>query len=182
MANKNLAEKLKKIKLLVFDVDGVLTDGKIYLSDIGETKTFYCKDAVRIHIALNSGLKVLLFTARKCAAVERRSKEMNVDLLFKNDLRLSGEKLLDFVKKKFGVKPDEILYAGDDWNDIYLMKQAGVAIAPQNASVENKKVAHIITKARGGEGAIAEIIEILMRVQGTWKKYFENYLKNTEVN
>lgn len=172
-----LSKKLKKIKLLLFDVDGVLTDGKIYL--IGETeemKAFYCKDFPRIAAALRSGLKVLLFTGRKTPAVARRAKELNADIIFKRELKEQNIALYDELKKRYNVNANQVMYTGDDWNDLHLMSQAGVAVTPQNGSAENKKIAHIVTKVNGGAGVAAEIIETLMKAQGTWNKHRDEYL------
>jgi 3-deoxy-D-manno-octulosonate 8-phosphate phosphatase (KDO 8-P phosphatase) len=167
---QELEEKLKKVKIIVSDVDGVLTDGGLYLSgQEEEIKVFYSKDAPRTVIARSSGLKILLVTARECQAVVRRANEMKVDLIFKGQLK--EKKFLDVVKEKYGLEPEEIAYLGDDWSDMHLMKQVGVAITPQDGSSENKEIADIITDARGGRGVMAEAVEKIMRAQGTWEKY-----------
>lgn len=169
---QELEEKLKKIKIIVSDVDGVLTDGNLYLlGQEEEMKVFFSKDEPRVVRARNSGLKVLLVTGRKCEAVVRRAKEMKVDLMFKQELK--GTKFVDILKEKYAVEPNQIAYIGDDWSDLYLMGQAGVAITPQDGSAENKEMADIITDARGGRGVMAEAVEKIMRAQRTWDKYLE---------
>ncbi len=178
MKINNLKGRLNKIKLLVFDVDGVLTDGKINLiGENEEMKSFYCKDFPRLTTAMRSGLKIVLFTGRKGSAVIRRAKDLNADIIFKREIKERGVFFYDELKNLYGVTPSEVLYTGDDWNDLYLMKQAGVSVTPGNGSSENKKIAHIITKAKGGEGVAAETVEILMRARGTWDKYKNEYLK-----
>jgi len=165
---ENVEEKLKKIKIIVSDVDGVLTDGKLYLlGQEEEIKVFFSKDEPRVVIALKSGLRVLLVTARKCKAVVRRAEEMKVELMYKDELK--EKKFLDVIKEKYGLEAGEIAYIGDDWSDLYLMEQVGVAITPYDGSNENKKVAHIITEAKGGGGVMAEAIEKIMKAQGTWE-------------
>ncbi|MDO8500041.1 MAG: HAD-IIIA family hydrolase [bacterium] len=174
---KILEGKLQKIRLIVFDVDGVLTDGRIYLlGESEELKAFSNRDAPRTAVALRSGLKVIWLTARKSAAVERRARELGVTLIYKHDLKSRKLPFLEIMHKRFGVRPNEILYVGDDWSDLHLMKQVGLAVTPSNGSSENKKVAHIITNAPGGDGVAAEIIELVMRAQGTWSRYVGKYL------
>ncbi|MBI2670115.1 MAG: HAD-IIIA family hydrolase [Candidatus Yanofskybacteria bacterium] len=174
---QNLKNKLKKIRVIVTDVDGVLTDGKIYLSDHPEeTKAFWAKDKPRMMVAMRSGLKIAWFTGRKCAAVIRRSKEVTgVRLVFKAELIEQKIDFFEFMKKEYDASPENIMYIGDDWCDLHVMKQVGVAMTPEDGSNENKKIAHIITKSKGGCGAVSEAIEILMTAQGTWCKYVEWY-------
>ncbi len=170
---KTKPNSLANIKLIISDVDGVLTDGKIYLdSSGGEIKVFTNRDALRIDIWLRNGGKMLWFTGRKSEAVKRRVSELNVDLIFKEDV--IGD-FLSQISKKYSLKPEEMAYVGDDWNDIYYMSRVGLSVAPASASKENRAMANIVTKACGGAGVIAEIIEILMRKQGTWDKHVVAY-------
>lgn len=177
---KNFVEtKLKSIKLIVCDVDGVLTDGRIYLTGgPEEIKVFNNRDAMRLEAAMRSGLYIVWLTGRKCAAVIQRSKEIigGVNLIFKSDIYATKSSFLEIVEKKYNVKPEEIMYVGDDWGDLYLMNKVGLAVTPSNGSAENKKIADIVTVARGGEGVAAEIIEMVMRAKGTWEKYTQEYI------
>lgn len=179
--SRSLIKKLKKIKLIASDVDGVLTDGKIYLGgDSEEIKSFCARDALPMEMAMRSGLKIVWFTGRKCAAVIRRSKEIDGDvkLLFKGDLYKQKVNLLDLLASEFKVNASEVLYVGDDWNDLFIMGQVGLSATPQDGSAENKKVADIITKTNGGDGVMAEIVEMIMRAQGTWFKSIREYSSN----
>ncbi len=172
----DLHDRLVKIKVLVFDIDGVLTDGKIYLSgDEEETKCFYAKDAPRIAIALRSGLSVVFLTARRCQAVERRARELKTVLIYKQELKEKGVKLMDELKVRFGTQPEEIFYTGDDWSDLYLMKQSGACATPADGSPENKEIADVVAECKGGEGVAAEIVETVMRAQNIWDKYSTEY-------
>src|SRR3989344_4207826 len=174
---ENLEDKLKKVRLIVSDVDGVLTDGKIYLSEgCGEIKVFSAKDAIRIEVAVKSGIKMLLITARKGPGVMRRAEELGADIVFKQDLQQENLSLLTEVKRKFNIEPEEILYVGDDWNDLYSMKQVGVSATPANGSSENREIADIVTEEQGGEGVVSELVEKVMRAQGTWEQYSKEYL------
>lgn len=172
-----LTKKLKRIKLIVSDVDGVLTEDKINLPGMGEEiKIFNAKDALRIEAAQRSGLKIIWITGRKAKATIRRSKELNVPLSFKQDVAKLDTPFLDVLKKKYRVGPKEILYIGDDWGDLFLMKQVGVSATPKNGSPENKAIADIISSRNGGDGVIAEVIEMVMRANGTWEKYIREYI------
>lgn len=172
---KSIGERLKDIRLIVSDVDGVLTTGAISFDSSGkEIKTFHVKDSFRITIWLRSGNRMLWFTGRKSPGVVVRAKEVEVDLVFKQAIH---DGLFAYVKEKYGVDKQQVLYVGDDWSDLYYMSNFGVSVAPQNATEENKKVADIITKTRGGEGVLSEIVETVMRAQGTWQKHVDQYLK-----
>ncbi|MBP9668968.1 MAG: HAD hydrolase family protein [Candidatus Pacebacteria bacterium] len=171
-----MKKKLKKIKIVVSDVDGVLTDGKIYLGGGEELKSFWSKDAPRTAVLLRSGIPLVLFTARKCSAVERRAGELKVDLIYKQAINDTGKDLFDVLGEKYKVQPEEVLYIGDDWSDLYCMHKAGVAVTPADGSRENKKVADIVTNATGGHGVIAEVAEIIMRAQNTWNSHTNSYV------
>ena len=167
--------KLKKVKLIVSDVDGVLTDGKIYLLAGEELKVFSARDASPMEIARRSGLKFLFITSRKSKAIIKRAKELKTELVFKTDIKKTGGDLPRYIKKRYGLKPDGVLYVGDDWSDLYAMKLFGLSVSPSNAAPENKKIADIIPSAAGGEGVIREVIEKVMKAQGTWEKYLADY-------
>ena len=173
-----LKEKIKKIKLIVSDVDGVLTEGKIYLLGREELKVFWAKDATPIEMAGRTGLRLMLLTGRKSTAIEKRAEELAVPLLYKQDLKVSGKTLSEYAKDNFGVDTTEILYIGDDWSDLFFMKQVGISVAPADASPENKEIADLITKAPGGQGVLREIIEAIMRAQNTWNKQLQVYKDN----
>ena len=154
-----LTRKLKKIRVIVSDVDGVLTDGRIYLLENGdELKSFNAKDGSRVELAFMSGINILLVTSRKSGAVIRRAKEMKVPLVFKRDLKKSGKDLFLFLREKFRVDSSEVLYVGDDWSDLYFMKNAGVSATPFDGSAENKKIADLITGASSGGAVLSAII------------------------
>ncbi|MBI4160532.1 MAG: HAD hydrolase family protein [Candidatus Yanofskybacteria bacterium] len=174
MASKK-NKKINGIELIVSDVDGVLTDGKIYLDAEGrEFKIFNARDAFRVEIWLRAGKKMVWFTGRKSAGVIKRAGDLGVGLLFKQDIQ--GD-LLAYIQEKYNVVPDKIMYLGDDWSDLYYMNRVGCAAAPASASGENKKIADLVTKAKGGDGVLAEVIEFIMRAQGIWKKEVDAYLE-----
>jgi 3-deoxy-D-manno-octulosonate 8-phosphate phosphatase (KDO 8-P phosphatase) len=173
---KDVNKKLKKIRLIVSDVDGVLTDGRIYIAPDGkEMKVFHSRDSYRMETIIRSGIPIILFTGRKSEALMQRSREIEgVRLLFKQDTKNS---LFDLLENDYGVKPREVLYIGDDWNDLNLMTKVGISVSPADGTKENRKIADIVTKSFGGHGVISEVVEIVMKARGTWNKYAGDYLK-----
>lgn len=173
-----LKEKLKRIKLVVFDVDGTLTDGKITMTLNGEEgKIFSSRDGIRMSLAARAGIVLCLFTGRKSKTVEKRGKNTDVSAIwYKNEIK--GD-LFRLIKSKFAVSPDEVLYAGDDLIDLGFMKRAGVAVAPSDGAWEVRNIASYVTEAKGGDGVAAEILEMLLKVQGKWdmmvKKVTDNF-------
>ncbi len=170
-----IRSKLKKIKLIVSDVDGVLTDGRIYLLGMEELKAFSVRDASPMEIARQSGLRFMFITTRKSEAIIKRAEELKTDLVFKTDIKEAGGDLTAYLQGRYGVTPEEVLYVGDDWSDLHSMTLFGVSATPQNATPENKAVADIVTDAKGGEGVLREVIEKVMIAQGTWGKYLAEY-------
>ena len=169
MKNIKLSKRLKQIRLVLSDVDGVLTDGHIYLDSRGnEMKVFSCKDAPAIKMAKSAGLDVALITGRKSTAAIARAKEHQVIIFFKNDLIKNKKSILEFLHGKYGVNKDEILYVGDDVGDLGLMKNVGVSATPVDGMAENKKIADIITDARGGRGVVAELIYKVLSARNEW--------------
>ena len=179
-AKESLKARLNKIKAIVTDVDGVLTDGGIYLSgDAEEMKRFSAKDGSMTELAQQAGILVILVTGRKCQATIRRAKEMSADVFFKHDLGLAGKSFLEVAKEKYGISQSEILYVGDDIGDISMMRKVGVSATPADGVAFAKSAADIITKRAGGEGVIAEVIEALMKAQSTWNKSTERFKVTT---
>ena len=175
ISKKQIQASLKNIRIIISDVDGVLTDGKIRFDSKGkEIKIFHSTDSFRAEAWLKSGGKILLFTGRKAIGTQVRAKELGLDLLFKQDL---NEDLFSYIRRIYGLEKKQALYIGDDWNDLYFMSQAGLAVSPQSGRKENIAVSHIVTRSKGGEGVLSEVVEIAMKAQGTWEKTVNNYLK-----
>jgi len=183
-----LRTKLQKIRCIVTDVDGCLTRGDIYLGPDGqEMKVFCAKDAPRIASALAAGIKIVFFTGRKSSALEARAKELGVAwVLYKEDLREKGLSLYDWVARYHDLEPKEVLYFGDDWNDLPFMANAGVAACPTGAAEANwrlvtgrreKDQSGFWTVARGGEGAVSEVIECILRAKGLWQAAIDRHYK-----
>ncbi len=165
-----------RIKLLCLDVDGVMTDGRIVFdSDGAESKFFHVQDGSGIRYAQRAGLTVAFVTGRESPVVGRRAEELGVSLLYqkvKQKLPVVEELL-----SRLGLTFEETLCMGDDLPDFPVMRRAGLAVAPANAVQEIKEVAHLVTDRSGGHGAVREMIDWLLKTNGTWQGITERYLK-----
>ena len=176
LSAESLTASLQKIKLLALDVDGVLTDGSIYISPAGEVfKGFNAKDGMGISCALRSGLQIAVITGRQSPIVERRCEELGITLLQQGvkDKRLA----LQQMAQELGLVREEIAYMGDDLNDIPAFKASGLNIVPADAAMEVLAVADIITKASGGRGAVREAITMILAAQDNWNIIVNSYLQ-----
>lgn len=156
------------IKLFAMDVDGTLTDGGVYVgADGNEYKRFNIQDGMGIAMFRRSGGKVAVISGRYSGATERRAKELKFDII-ENGV---GEKLpvLQKMAEELGLSPDEVAYAGDDVNDIACAKWAGFGVAVANALPELKEAADYTTHRCGGDGAIREITDILIKMNAKEK-------------
>ena len=175
LSTESLTASLQKIKLLALDVDGVLTDGSIYISPAGEVfKGFNAKDGMGISCALRSGLQIAVITGRQSPIVERRCEELGITLLQQGvkDKRLA----LQQMAQQLGLTREEIAYMGDDLNDIPAFKASGLNLVPADAAIEVMAVADIITKASGGRGAVREAITMILAAQDNWNVIVNSYL------
>jgi len=163
-----IEERAKKIKLLILDVDGVLTDGRIIYDNFGdEIKCFNVYDGFGMTLLHRAGIKSVIITAKKTRIVKRRAKDMHVAKVYSNYEKL---KVYEKVIKRFRVKDEETCFIGDDLIDLPVLKRAGLSIAPPEAMEEVKNICHYITKKSGGKGAVREVIEIILKAQGLWDK------------
>ncbi len=168
--NNTSEEKLKMITTFVFDVDGTLTDGRvIYDKNGNELKSFFARDGSRISRALKAGFRVYFISSRISPAVTARAKERKISgTILKGDVA-KGLSFTDFFTQQ-NINPREIVYLGDDINDLPFLQQCGVKAAVADASDEVKQIADVVTGARGGYGAVAEIIEVILKAQNKWEE------------
>jgi 3-deoxy-D-manno-octulosonate 8-phosphate phosphatase (KDO 8-P phosphatase) len=181
--------RARKIKLLLFDVDGVLTDGKLYFlpekSQSGvaalqsaqnqiEFKGFHAHDGASISLARLGGIKTGLITKRSSETVALRAHDLKLEYVYQgvDDKRICFNEIVG----KAGLKPEEAAFVGDDVIDLPAMRAGGLAIAVKNARAEVKKEAHYITPHAGGEGGLRDAVEFILKAQGKWKRVVEDYI------
>ncbi len=161
--------KAKEIKLLLLDVDGVLTDGGIFLDDRGvETKRFDVRDGQGITLLQRTGVQVGIITGRSSKVVSYRARELGVTMVYQG----VGDKaeIYDEIKRKTGLKDNQIAYIGDDIGDLPVLRRAGLAITVRNSWSGLKSAVDYVTQADGGRGAVREVVEWLLRAGGHWQK------------
>jgi 3-deoxy-D-manno-octulosonate 8-phosphate phosphatase (KDO 8-P phosphatase) len=163
------------IKLLLLDVDGVLTDGSIIYSDSGEQiKSFNTQDGLGLKLLTGSGIKVGIVTGRSSAALYHRCNNLGIDLIFDNVKDKAAA--LDTILSQTHIAAADTAFMGDDLIDIPVMRKVGLAICVPDAPREVKKCAHIVTKRKGGHGAVRDVCEKILKTQGLWEKIMERYL------
>ncbi len=168
-------KSLKTTRLLLLDVDGVLTDGTITYTDSGEQiKSFSSKDGLGIRLLMEASIMVGIVTGRASNALLHRCQNLGIDLVF--DGVKDKAKALDTIVLKTGIPPDHIAFMGDDLIDLPAMLKVGVAITVPNAPAEVRDRAHIITRSQGGKGAVREICETILKAQGLWEKALAPFL------
>jgi len=169
-----ILEKLKKIRLLLLDVDGVLTDGRIIYDSRGhDMKLFDVHDGMGVYALKKAGIKTILVTAKGSRAIRPRAHDMQVDEVFENIAPKT--KVLEKILHKYGLEPSEICFAGDDLVDLCLMKKVGFSVAVFNACPEIKQASNYITIREGGRGAVREIAELILKSQGKWAEILKIY-------
>ncbi|MFT3840915.1 MAG: HAD hydrolase family protein [Myxococcaceae bacterium] len=167
MTPAELAERARKVKLLVFDVDGVLTDGGLYYGPTGEMmKRFDVHDGHGIVMARIVGLPAAVLTARKSEMVEVRGKELKLAAVFQG--RKEKGPALEELAQSLGLAAADCSYMGDDTNDLPCFRRAGLAACPADAMPEAREAAHFVASRAGGHGAARELVELVLRAQGKW--------------
>ena len=160
-------DKVSRIKLLLLDVDGVLTDGRIYVDNNGvESKTFDVKDGHGLKLVQRAGIKVGLITGRQSEVVNYRAKELGIGMVFqgvKNKLEVYAKILADL-----GLRDEEVAYMGDDLVDLPVLRRVGFSATVQDASEEVKPFVHYISRLKGGRGAVRELCEHILKEDGCW--------------
>lgn len=167
-----VTRRAKKIKVILMDVDGTLTDGRVWLlsqpdGTATELKSFDAHDGAGLTLAASAGLRTGVITGRESPALRRRAKEARIEFVYERvPLKMPVfEEILELT----GASDEEVAYIGDDLPDLPLMQRAGLAVAVANAMPEAKRAAHYVTRAEGGRGAVRETIELIMKSQGIWK-------------
>ena len=170
----NWKERAKRIRLLLLDVDGILTDGRIVYDGSGrEVKFFHIRDGQGIRLLQRAGIKVGILTGRASKAVDRRARELEMSPVLQK-IQDKGRALQDILRKE-KVRAEEVCYAGDDLVDLAVLTSVGLAVTVPEASREVKAVAQYTTRLPGGQGAVREITEMLLKAQGKWEKVIRDF-------
>ena len=167
--------KLKHIKLLILDVDGVLTDGGIIYNDNGvETKIFNVKDGLGIRLLMQAGINLCIATGRRSNALYNRCKNLGIEHIF--DGADDKAAIFDLILDRTGVSAEQVAFIGDDLPDLALMKKVGLSIAVADAHKTVLKNADMVTSTKGGNGAVREVCEAILKAQGFWENILERFL------
>jgi 3-deoxy-D-manno-octulosonate 8-phosphate phosphatase (KDO 8-P phosphatase) len=170
----------KYIKLLILDVDGVLTDGHIIFGHDGELmKNFHSQDGLGIAAAHKAGLKTAIITGRESQIVHLRSSELKIMDVYQGSM--NKVEAFTALLAKYSLKAEEVAYVGDDLIDLPVMVQVGLSCAVANAVEEVKKHAHLVTNHRGGQGAVREVVEFILKSQGKWDDIVNAYLQGGRI-
>jgi 3-deoxy-D-manno-octulosonate 8-phosphate phosphatase (KDO 8-P phosphatase) len=166
---------LEKIKILLLDVDGVLTDGSITYTDSGEQiKSFNSKDGLGLRLLMDSGIKVGIITGRTSKALNLRCENLGISLLF--DGIKDKSKTIDKIALNTGFALEDMAFVGDDLIDLPAIKKVGTSFCVQDASHDVKNHSDIITNQNGGDGAVREICEMILKAKGEWEAILNSYL------
>lgn len=161
-------DNLKKVKAFVLDVDGVLTDGRVLVNEIGQQlRTFNIKDGYVMQLAIKRGYPIIIITGGKSIGVEKRLEGLGIQDIY-SGISNKIEKLTS-VLVSHNLTFDDILYMGDDMPDFECMQLAGLAACPADAVEEIKEICHYISPKMGGEGAVRDVIEKVLKIQGKWQ-------------
>jgi 3-deoxy-D-manno-octulosonate 8-phosphate phosphatase (KDO 8-P phosphatase) len=163
-----LQQRMRAVRMVVMDVDGVLTDGRIWLMEGGrEMKQFHVHDGTGIKFLQRAGVITAIITGRESSAVNDRAQELGIPIVYQ-DAKVKTDALDDILRRE-KLDAREVCYIGDDMTDIPVMRMAGVAVAVSNARPEVKQIAHYITSVAGGCGAVREVAELLLKAQDKWE-------------
>ena len=158
---RSLQEKCRKIKLILTDVDGVLTDGGRYYTEKGEEqKKFHARDGMGVNILRRNGIKTAIITKENSKITKRWAKEMNIAKVYTNAIR--KEQLLEKIRQDFRVLNNEIVFIGDDVNDVELLRKVGFSAVPRDGVALTKKIVDYVCELKGGQGAFRELVDLIL--------------------
>jgi 3-deoxy-D-manno-octulosonate 8-phosphate phosphatase (KDO 8-P phosphatase) len=170
--------RASKIKLLLMDVDGVMTNGKLYHfpdeeGNMIETKGFDSQDGIALQWMQWKGLRTGVISGRESLGTKERARQLKMNYVYQGHIEKIP--ILEEIIADAEVSPDEVAYMGDDLTDLVCMHRVGLAIAVANARPEVKRAAHYVTEASGGEGAVREVVEIILEAWGFWNEILDKY-------
>ncbi|MDR3037982.1 MAG: HAD hydrolase family protein [Candidatus Adiutrix sp.] len=165
---------LSAIKLVGFDVDGVLTNGGIIIQDDGqESKRFYSRDGLGLSIMIRSGLEAVIITGRQSRVVEIRARDLGITEVHQQVK--DKWPVFEAILKRRGLEPGQAAFAGDDLIDLPILRRVGLALAPADACAEVLAAAHFVSSARAGQGAVRQMVEFILKGQGRWAEALSHY-------
>jgi 3-deoxy-D-manno-octulosonate 8-phosphate phosphatase (KDO 8-P phosphatase) len=170
-----IRQRAARIKLFLCDVDGVLTDGSIFIGGEREFKRFNIRDGLGLVLARRAGLKIGWVSARPSLATKLRADELKIHFLVQQGDRLSKTGAIEELLARQKLNWNDVCFVGDDIVDLGPLKRAGFSVAVADGVAEAKAAADFVTKANGGRGAIREIIEMILKAQGKWNPFVEHY-------
>ena len=176
--SSSITELAAQVRLLLMDVDGVLTDGHLYNvpdanGNMVETKGFDSQDGIALQWLSWKGIKTGVISGRVSPATEARAKQVRMSYVYQG--HIEKVPILEEILKDSGISPEQVAYVGDDLTDVVIMRRVGLGIAPANARPEVKQCAKHVTSSRGGCGAVREVVELLLRAQGQWDDILRHY-------
>ncbi|MFQ5701835.1 MAG: KdsC family phosphatase [Acidobacteriota bacterium] len=170
----DVGERARRVKLILMDVDGVMSDGRIIMqAQLDEAKAFDARDGVGIRLAQRAGLLTGVITGRLSIATTRRVSELGMEEFHQKVFRKI--EVYEAILKARRLSDDRVCFMGDDLVDIPIMKRAGLAVAPDDARPEARRAAQFVTARPGGRGAVREMIDFILKVQGHWTKVTRDY-------
>ncbi|HSE33263.1 MAG TPA: HAD hydrolase family protein [Pyrinomonadaceae bacterium] len=176
MADHTTVERrASQIKLLLMDCDGVLTDGRIWILESGDDqKTFNTRDGLGLDLLHRAGLSSGIISGRESSALQQRAEALGILFIYQGvENKVAA---FEHIMAKAAIEPSEVAYVGDDLNDIPLMRRSELAVAVADATEETKRHAHYVTRAAGGEGAVRETIELILKAQNRWDDLIKRYV------
>jgi len=169
-----LLEKIRAVRLLVLDVDGVLTDGRIIMNDQGtESKHFDVKDGHGLKVLMRYGIDIALITGRRSSVVEHRARDLGIQEVHQGVW--NKVEVFENILHKRQLSSEQTAYVGDDIVDIPLLRRVGFSVAVRDAVEDTKRAAHYVTRKKGGRGAVREVCEIILKVQDHWLDIARKY-------
>jgi 3-deoxy-D-manno-octulosonate 8-phosphate phosphatase (KDO 8-P phosphatase) len=172
----SIERRASRIKLLLMDCDGVLTDGRIWLTEDGsEQKSFNTHDGLGLALWHRAGLRSGVITGRTSSGLARRASELEIEFVRQGDPNKVGA--FEEILRLADVDVDKVAFVGDDLTDIPLMQRVELAVAVADAVEEVRGVAHFVTRREGGRGAIREVVELILKSQGHWSDLLEHYIR-----
>jgi 3-deoxy-D-manno-octulosonate 8-phosphate phosphatase (KDO 8-P phosphatase) len=173
--SSDLTARLRRVKLLLCDVDGVLTNATVFIGDGREFKEFHIQDGLGVRLLQQEGIQVGWISARPSTATRQRAEELKIDYLHQD--KGSKVEAIGNLLRAAKLSWDQVCYMGDDVVDLGALRRAAVAVAVANAIPEVKKLAHYVTQLEGGRGAMREVAGLLLKAQGRWRHIVARFAK-----